>query len=152
MLLVQIFDVAKIGNKSESCKLFAEKVPKYYGLPKLFVYLQAVTQIFIQMSASTIGGIIGVALFILGYILYGIYKSGKRMYNLQQLASNYGAEFKVFINESPGWRVDDLPENKSKWYKLYDSNNIPYYIQYYGPGSFEKSVEILMSNFINYKI
>ncbi len=97
------------------------------------------------MTSSTIGGIIGVAVFIVGYILYGMIKSGRRMYHLQKLAEQFNDDFKRYVYKSKGWKVSDAP--RKDWYKLIDGNGTPYYIQFEGPISFQTAVKFLINGF-----
>ena len=97
------------------------------------------------MDVSTIGGIIGVAVFIVGYILYGMIKSGRQMYLLQKFAEQFNEDFKRYIYRCEGWKVSDAP--KKDWYKLIDGRGSPYYIQFDGPISFREAVKLLISGF-----
>lgn len=97
------------------------------------------------MDASVVGGIVGVAVFIVGYILYGMIKSGRQMYRLQKLAEQFNDDFKRYIYKSEGWKVSDAP--RKDWYKLIDGNGNPYYIQFEGPIPFQTAVKFLISGF-----
>lgn len=99
------------------------------------------------METSTIGGIIGVTVFILGYILYGMYKSGKQMYKLQQMAELFNDEFKHYIYTREGWQISAAP--RKGWYKLIDGHGEPYYIQFNGPIPFQTAVDFLMKGFVS---
>lgn len=110
--------------------------------------MASVTKIFIQMASSTIGGIIGVAVFIIGYILYGMFKSGRQMARLQEMAELFNDEFRSYIEQKECWKVSDNPNTKWQWYKLIPSVGNPYYISYDGPISFQTAVEYLMKGFV----
>jgi hypothetical protein len=101
------------------------------------------------MSASTIGGIIAVSLFILCYVGYGIWKSGRQMTRLQKMAELFNEDFERYIYKSPGWKVSHSPQKG--WYKLIDGNGNPYYIQFIGPTPFQTAVDLLIKGYI-YKI
>lgn len=98
------------------------------------------------MSSSAIGGIIGVAVLVVGYILYGMIKSGRQMYRLQNLAEQFNDDFKRYIYRSEGWKVSDVP--RKDWYKLIDGNGNPYYIQFEGSIPFQTAVDYLINGFV----
>jgi len=88
-----------------------------------------------------------VAVFILGCIIFGMWKSGKQMYRLQKMAELFGEDFKRYIYKSEGWQLSDTP--RKGWYKLFDKNGYPYYIQFNGAIPFQKAVEFLMKGYIS---
>lgn len=87
----------------------------------------------------------GVAVFVVSYILYGIIKSGRQMYRLQNLAEQFNDDFKRYIYRSEGWKVSDVP--RKDWYKLIDGNGNPYYIHFEGRISFQTAVKFLINGF-----
>ena len=101
------------------------------------------------MSASTIGGIIAVTFFIILYIGYGMWKSGRQMARLQKMAELFNEDFERYIFVTPGWKVSHSLQKG--WFKLINGNGCPYYIQYNGPIPFQTAVDLLMKGYI-YKI
>lgn len=89
--------------------------------------------------------LISVAVFVIGYVLYGMFKTGRQMYRLQKLAELFNEDFKRYIYRCEGWKISDVP--RKDWYKLIDGNGTPYYIQFNGPIPFKTSVDFLIKGF-----
>lgn len=99
------------------------------------------------MNTTLIYRIIAVAIVILAFVLYGLWKSGRYMYRLQKIASQYNNTFKLYILSSEGWEISDEP--KRGWYRLYDGFGRAYYIQFDGPIPFKTAVDLLIKGFLS---
>lgn len=96
-----------------------------------------------------IWGIIAVVAFIIIMVIRGMYKSGRQMSKLQDIASLFSGEFKEYVRNSRGWSVSDDPKSTSGWYKLHSGDGSTYYIRFEGPMPFQTAVDLLMEGFVH---
>lgn len=98
-----------------------------------------------------IWSIIAIVAFVAIYILIGVIKSGKQMYKLQEMASSFSDDFKIYIYSQRinGWEISEDPANKSGWYKLNSGDGTEYYIRFNGPIPFKTAVDLLMKGFMH---